>query len=358
MSTVTESDGAWSRAKARAWSIARGRPRASATGRTAPTSAPPAVSVVINTLNRRDHLERVLVALREQIYEEFEVIVVNGPSVDGTDEMLSFFRGRARLAGCGEASLGRSRNIGVGIASGEIVAFIDDDAIPRADWLETLVAPYRDRRVAAVGGPVFDVPLSSVAWTLCTCTRLGVPDTSSEGPIERFTGAGADPLAYLPGCNMSFRRQILDEVGGFNSLLTYNYDDVEICSRVIDSGYRIHVVQDVLVRHDRAPNAARDSRRGIRDPYPGLYCRTVFAMQCHQPVRRAEEIVAAICGGADDMVSLANHEFAEGRLTPSERDTFIARAQHGIDDGLKAGSGARPTVCFEPASPALFQPYH
>lgn len=315
------------------------------------------MSVVINTLNRRDHLERTLLALREQTYEEFEVIVVNGPSVDGTDAMLASFRGRARLAACGVASLGSSRNIGIGIASGEIVAFIDDDAIPRADWLEKLVAPYRDRSVAAVGGPVYDIPLSSVAWALCTCTRLGIPDTSSEGPIERYIGACADPLVYLPGCNMSFRRQVLEEVGGFNSLLTYNYDDVEICSRVIDRGHRVHLVEDVLVHHDRAPNAARDGGHGVRDPYPALYCRAVFAMQCHRPVPRAQEIVAAIRGAADDMVGLANHYLAAGSLTPTERDTFVARAQRGAEDGLTAGSGARPTVSFEPASPALFHPY-
>ena len=319
--------------------------------------APTAVSVVINTLNRRDHLERTLLALREQTYDDFEVIVVNGPSVDRTDEMLASFRDRVRLATCDVASLGRSRNIGVEIAAGEIVAFIDDDAIPRADWLEKLVAPYRDLSVAAVGGPVYDIPLGSVAWTLCTCTRLGLPDTSSEGPIEQYIGAGADPLAYLPGCNMSFRRDVLDEAGGFNSLLTYNYDDVEICSRVIDKGHRIHLMEDVLVRHDRAPNSARDGAHGVRDPYPVLYCRAVFAMQCHRRVPQAGEIVAAIRGAADEMVGVANHYLAEGSLTPTERDTFVARARRGAEDGLMAGSGTRPTVSFEPASPALFRPY-
>jgi GT2 family glycosyltransferase len=319
--------------------------------------SPVAVSVVINTLNRRHHLQRTLVALRDQTYEQYEVIVVNGPSVDGTNEMLSCFRDTARLCVCEEASLGRSRNIGVGAASGEIVAFIDDDAIPRADWLETLVAPYRDPTVAAVGGPVFDIPLDCVAWALCTCTRLGIPDTNSEGPIERYIGAGADPLAYLPGCNMSFRRDVLGEVGGFNPLLTYNYDDVEICSRVMSRGYRIHLVEEVLVRHDRASNAARDERQGLRDPYPGLYCRAIFAMQCYQPVWRVEEIVGVLRGAVDEMVGLADSHLAESDFTSTERDTFIARAQLGVEDGLKAGSDARSIVSFEPATPALFLPY-
>ncbi len=316
-----------------------------------------AVSVVISTLNRREHLERTLVALREQTYREFEVIVVNGPSVDGTDEMLESLNTRVRVAACQEASLGLSRNTGVAIASGEIVAFIDDDAIPRADWIETLVAPYKNSTVAAVGGPVFDVPLNRVVWTLCTCSRLGVVDTASEGPIGRYAGAAADPLAYTPGCNMSFRRQVLDEVGGFNSLLSYNYDDVEICSRLIDRNHRIHLVEDVLVRHHRAPNAERDSRQGIRDPYQGLYCRAVFAMQCHQPMRSKEEIAAVTRGAADDMVSLANSYLAEGSLTSAAHEVFVVRARRGAEDGLKAGSGVRPKASFKPARRALLHTY-
>lgn len=315
------------------------------------------MSVVINTLNRREHLQRTLVALREQTYRAFEVIVVNGPSVDGTQAMLSSLEGTARVADCDVASLGRSRNVGIGTASGEIVAFVDDDAIPHEDWLEKLMAPYEDQNVAAVGGPVFDIPLDRVAWDLCTCTRLGGPNPSSEGPIDRYLDPGADPLAYLPGCNMSFRRQVLEVLGGFNSLLTYNYDDVEICSRLIDRGHRLHLVQDVLVRHDRAANAARDSNYGVRDPYPALYCRAVFALQCQQPTSRLQEVAAALRGAADEMVGLADNYLAAGSLTQAQRDAFVVRAQCGVSDGLKAGSGARPIVVFEPVSAELFCTY-
>lgn len=77
---------------------------------------------------------------------------MNGPSTDGTHEMLRAFEDEIRLADCSDASLGRSRNIGVECAGGEIVAFIDDDAIPRADWLEKLITPYRDERLRVTAG--------------------------------------------------------------------------------------------------------------------------------------------------------------------------------------------------------------
>jgi glycosyltransferase involved in cell wall biosynthesis len=312
---------------------------------------------VINTLNRCARLERTLVALRDQTYDNFEVIVVNGPSDDGTADMLASFRDRARLATCDEASLGRSRNIGVRMSSADIVAFIDDDAVPRDDWLEVLVLPYRNRAVAAVGGPVFDVPSNDVAWGLCTCTRLGVADPSSEGPLERYLGRGADPVAYLPGCNMSFRRQILVDVGGFNTLLTDTHDDAEICSRLIDRGHRIHVVEDVVVRHDRAPNPVRDGLLEIRDPYPLLFCRTVFASHCYQPVWRDAEIVAAMQSAADEYTGLADHYAAKGTLTRAERDIFVARAHMAVRDGLEEARAGRQTVTFAARSPGSFLPY-
>jgi len=185
-----------------------------------------------------------------------------------------------------------------------------------------------------------------------------VPDTSGVGPIERYIGVGADPLAFLPGCNMSFRRDVLAEVGGFNSLLTYIYDDVEICSRVIDKGYAIHLVEDVLVRHDRAANPTRDSGGDdLRDPYPVLYCRAVFAMQCRQPAPRDQEIFAAVQGAADDMENLANSYLEQGTLTVAGRGEFVDRARSGAEDGLMAGGGERPFVSYEPATRALFRPY-
>ena len=271
--------------------------------------------------------------------------------------MLRAYQDRARVVKCAEAALGPSRNVGIGSTAGDIVAFIDDDAIPRANWLESLVAGYQDPLVAAVGGPVFDVPLGQVEWSLCTCSRLGVPNTDSEGPVDRYIGVGADPLAYLPGCNMSFRHQVLEEIGGFNSLLTASHDDVEACARVIDKGYRLHVLKEALVDHYRAPNAVRDSQQAIRDPYPILYCHAIFASQIYQPSRRADEVLETIRRAGEDLLNLGNHYLAEGRLSPKERDAFVDRAHRGTADGLRAGSGARPIVSLGPPARSAFRSY-
>lgn len=318
---------------------------------------PTAVSVVINTLNRRDHLERTLVALRDQTYPRFEVIVVNGPSTDDSAEMLRSFEASARLATCAEACLGISRNIGVAMAAGDIVAFTDDDAVPGPDWLDLLVPAYDQNDVAAAGGPVFDVPLNRIEWKICTCDRLGIPNTDSAAPIDRYVGPRADPVAYLAGCNMSFRRSALQAAGGFNSLLPNCYDDVDICCRLSDAGHRIAYVEAALVRHDRASNAQRDEHQVLRDPYPLIFSRSVFSLQCGHSPHSAEQIADTMTTWANDWGTVADQHLSEGRLSADEHRRFIDRAVAGAVDGIAAGSSPRPWTQIPDPPRHLFRPY-
>src|SRR5438094_8692112 len=88
----------------------------------------PGVSVVVSTLDRAAHLARLLASLRHLDYQRFEVIVVNGPSQDGTDSLLAQWDGQIKTVRCPGANLAASRNIGIAAAAGDIVALIDDAA--------------------------------------------------------------------------------------------------------------------------------------------------------------------------------------------------------------------------------------
>src|SRR5436190_17811459 len=112
----------------------------------------PAFSIFVSTLDRATHLARLLASLRHLDYERFEVIVVNGPSEDGTEALLAQWDGQIKAERCPSANLAVSRNIGVAAAAGDIVAFIDDDAVPHPQWLRHLAAAFGDRRLAGVGG--------------------------------------------------------------------------------------------------------------------------------------------------------------------------------------------------------------
>src|SRR5262245_33209990 len=113
------------------------------------------VSVVINTYNRAASLRQTLRALRHQTFADFEVVVVTGPGSDDTEAVLNEFGGEVRSLRCPEVNLAVSRNLGIGAAAGDVVAFIDDDGVPDPLWLEELVAAYDDD-VAGAGGIVYD----------------------------------------------------------------------------------------------------------------------------------------------------------------------------------------------------------
>ncbi len=312
------------------------------------------VSVVINTLNRCESLQLALGGLRRQTFRDFEVIVVNGPSTDETQAMLEQSPDPVRIVRCPEACLGVSRNIGIDLAAGSVVAFLDDDAIPEPGWLDALVERYADPGIDAVGGPVFDVALDEVVWQICTSTRHGQADTSSAGPIARYQSVGADPFLHLPGSNMSFRREALIQVGGFNSLLRYTGDDVEIAARLIDRGHGFAVLDEALVRHDRAPNAGRDDTLRLLDPYPHVFCHAVFSSHCEHAPPGGDDVVRETVA---DLISGVSGAVQAGAYTEEESRWFAERATQAIEDGLSAGAQPRGEVMLSAPEPDAFRPF-
>jgi len=119
--------------------------------------------------------------------------------------------------------LGCARNRGAEISAGDILAFLDDDAAAESDWLERLTDPYRNDCIGAVGGrpvPIFETsrprwfPLQ-FDWVF-GCAYDGLPTSQR-------------PLSHLIGANMSVRRHLLEQVGGFHS---DRHDDMDMCLRV------------------------------------------------------------------------------------------------------------------------------
>jgi cellulose synthase/poly-beta-1,6-N-acetylglucosamine synthase-like glycosyltransferase len=172
-----------------------------------------AISVVVCTYSeaRWPDLLAALASLRRQTVPPLETIVV----VDHNEQLLA--RVRATLSdviavpNTDRRGLSGARNSGIAVARGDVVAFMDDDAVAADDWLERLAAAYADERVLGVGGaaepawergrprafpPEFD-------WVV-GCTYRGMPATRA-------------PVRNLIGANMSFRREVLAAAGRFRS---------------------------------------------------------------------------------------------------------------------------------------------
>jgi glucosyl-dolichyl phosphate glucuronosyltransferase len=168
------------------------------------------ISVVICTYTpaRRDDLRAAVQSVAEQSYPALETIVV----VDHDPTFLSQVRNElphvVAVPNRTTRGLSGARNSGLAVARGDVVAFLDDDAIAAPDWLRLLASEYSDERVFGVGGSILAAWEKHPSWFpsefewVVGCTYLGMPRSRAQ-------------VRNLIGANMSFRRELLWELGGF-----------------------------------------------------------------------------------------------------------------------------------------------
>ena len=315
------------------------------------------VTVVINTYNRAAGLRITLAALRHQTYESFEVVVVNGPSTDDTEDVLRREDSDLTIARCPEPHLTKSRNVGLAAARGEIVAFIDDDAIPEPTWIAALVRGYEAARVGGVGGFVLDDSGMDFQWRHAGCTRLGVVRKDVTPPLAALVAPGADPFLYLQGTNCSFRRACLVEIGGFDEGLEHYYDDADVAARVIDCGYELRVRPDALVHHKTLRNRTRDQAQVIVSPRAIMADHAYFALRHGRRFHSFEEIRGSIDQFADGLCAAADGHVLAGRLTREQHGRFMQEVTDGMAAGLARGTTPADPPCVIPAPAGAFRPY-
>ncbi len=214
------------------------------------------VSVVICTFNRKVWLSKCLLSLSSEPRSGMEIVVVDGPSNDGTREMLEQMDSEGRLVLLRQPALegiSAARNLGLEAAKGRIVCFIDDDATIEPGWLEAITAPYSDPKVGGVGGPVLDLK-GALVMGRNAVSEMGEWYDSSKGQDV----SGLSPV--MVGCNMSFRADALIVVGGFDRKIRFHQDETDACLRVLSAGYDIKYVDGARVRHAWCEGSYRKDR--------------------------------------------------------------------------------------------------
>ena len=316
------------------------------------------VSVVVSTFNRAAGLRQTLDSFRHQTYPDFEVVVVNGPSTDGTAAVLAEYADLIKIGKCEKPRLCVSRNIGLGLADGEVVAFIDDDAIPEPTWLEHLVAAYDHPTVGAAGGIVYDHTGVRLQYKYAVCSRVGVVRLDVEPPLDEFTHPKADPFVYMQGTNMSFRRAVLAAVGGFDENILHYYDDVEIALRVIDHGYTVRPLPNAGVHHKYLASHVRTPDRVTLDPYNLVCDRIYFALQHGRGTHPTREILDWVVRSAETAKAEAAHFHAVGKMTAEQRAFHAKRVDEALEVGLPKGlNGRRASVDIPAPRPERFRPH-
>jgi len=216
----------------------------------------PKVSVVVCTYNRAGYLKYCLEMLDALEYRNFEVVVVDGPSLDGTSQLLDRCAHRIKIGKNPTRNLSISRNIGIKLAAGEIVAFIDDDGVPPTDWLDKLVLAYRDPQVGGAGGRVVSADRKQVQFSYGVLDIWGRVEGVRPSP-SNLNQADGVRFNTLMGVNSSFRRNVLQQIGGFDETYNYYHDEADVVYRTIQAGYKIDHSVDAPVRHQQVVGGLR-----------------------------------------------------------------------------------------------------
>ena len=221
------------------------------------------ISIIVNTTDRAKPLAHLLQALEHQSYPQFELIVVVGPTKDDTLDVLAPYAQRVQVLRCPQANLSQSRNIGLLAARGDIVAYIDDDAVPSYRWLEQLARLFKDEMLAGTGGMVYMVHPANptVQHLLGTVSSLAEQTDTRNSWLNQLVppGSGKQWTGRMMGTNMAYRRHDLLEVGGFDQFFEWLYDDTDIALRLANAGKIVHPVKEAVVYHVPASSRNRQA---------------------------------------------------------------------------------------------------
>lgn len=218
-------------------------------------------SVIINTVDRAADLAVTLSALsRDWNSGCDELVVVLGPTIDDSREVLATAPIRCRVVECDQRNLALSRNLGLADARGDYVAFLDDDASPCAGWLERLLQPLQEDTACGVAaGFAMDGEGLKFLTRYVVSDRMG--DSTwwdSHAEAESFLSADAGRFPSATGCNMAFRRDQALLLGGFDPYYAYFLEETDLVLRLHRAGLGCVACPDSVVLHRQGVNVARD----------------------------------------------------------------------------------------------------
>ena len=220
----------------------------------------PPIAAIICTHNRDTYLGAAIESLLAQEQEDFEVIVVNNRSTDGTKDVINAYRDHPKFKAVDEPVLGLSsaRNRGAKETQAPILAYLDDDAIASPQWLKILTKAFADQaKLAIAGGRV----------TLIWPEDQSCPPWLSENLTQAlgFYNLGdktldiQEPGLTPRGLNYSIRRDFLEQVGGFDTNLgrvgknLLSNEELFMTELALSKGWQVAYLPEALVAHNVAP---------------------------------------------------------------------------------------------------------
>ncbi len=210
------------------------------------------VSAIVVNWNRHELLRRCLISLRLQREAELEIIVVDNGSTDGSAECVSEFPGVHLIQNKENRGFCAANNQGIAAARGEFVALLNNDAEVEAGWAAAMVRAADGKSVGMVASKIL---MAGKVGIIDKVGHLIYPDGQNRG---RGTGSEdlgqfdrVEEVLWPDGCAALYRKQMLDEIGGFDEDLFAYGDDAELGLRARIAGWSCIYTPHAVAWHHR-----------------------------------------------------------------------------------------------------------
>jgi len=190
----------------------------------------------------------------------FEIIVVDNASTDGSYDLLSNDKRIIYIYNQENVGFGRANNLGIKIAKGRNIIFLNSDTLLQNDAL-SILSNYLDSNpaIGAVGGNLIDADgkpaLSfqrlrpSITWEL-NLLSLGILSRLLYGRNRTYNFTHT-PIntGYISGADLMVKKSVLDKIGTFSPEFFMYYEETDLCARIARAGYKIQAIPDAVIMH-------------------------------------------------------------------------------------------------------------
>ncbi|MEC7761159.1 MAG: glycosyltransferase family 2 protein [Pseudomonadota bacterium] len=308
------------------------------------------VSVVVVSRGRPALLQRALTGIGQLWYPNFEIVVVADEA--GRDAVAAMgWQDRVKLAACDEANISKARNIGIGLAAGEVVALIDDDAVPEPTWLTHLIAPFADPDVVQTGGFVRARNGITFQWPVRAVDALGRTRKIDHAGTAPFTpDLRAGEAVKTEGTNMALRRAVITGIGGFDEAFRFYLDETDVNFRLATR--KTVITPLAQVHHGFAGSESRRANRGAAD-LTEIGASTAAYLRKHAKASEVEET-------SNRLYSSQNRrllgQMVDGTLSPDEIAPLLRTLENGIEQGRRRDVGQPADFSVPPPAFHTFSP--
>lgn len=224
----------------------------------------PSVSIVIVTWNGIDYLKPCIDSIRDQRYQQIEVIIIDNASSDGSDKLIEsefpfirFYRNSKNLG------FSRGVNQGIHYASGDIIILLNQDTVMLSGCIDALVQELTSHnRVAIVGSKILDPDRYHIQHAGGIVRANGLTNHIGSGEVDNGQYDENHDCDYVTGACLAFKRTLINQIGVLDERFSPAYfEELDYCLRAIRSGYRVrYVAASKLIHHESTSTGKLSSR--------------------------------------------------------------------------------------------------